>query len=532
MTEPTMATACAAGVLEEQTCAIGPTAIVWPILERLKLIQHTNRYTGSNAALDAGRTLAAMVLNRLMAPTPLYEVEGWARHTVVPHVLGVSAKQLNDTHLARQFDSIHPVKHDLWQAVVTEAVTTYQVDLSAIHWDVTSFYFEGEYEQSEIVRYGYSRDKRPDAKQVILGLDVTSRDRVPLEFMLLPGQTADVKTPADNLEALKVLLNQPPLAELKVKPIVVSDCKMLFPEIIHQYHAADFCYLGPLPNQNDYETLIRSVPDEELQAHPLTYRPKRLAHDPTFEPYQGVERQISFEFEGKTVTDRALVVWSAGKARLDEQKRKTLLKRLLNQLAAIQQKLNTRRYKKAAYVLERIHTTQRGNAAKALVKVNLTGEDGALQLHFKIDPDKLAATQALDGKYVLATNTTQLTPDEILTLFKAQDRVEKRIATVKGRLRVRPMFLHKDPRIEMLAVVNLLALLVYAIIELQCRRNGVDLTARKVLEAFEYLNATVTTFADGSQWRRVDPLTDIQARVMHALQLPPVERYIAEPPLT
>ena len=65
--------------------------------------------------------------------------------------------------------------------------------------------------------------------------------------MLLPGQTADVKTPADNLEALKVLLSQPPLVELKVKPIVVSDCKMLFPEIIHQYHAADFCYLGSLP---------------------------------------------------------------------------------------------------------------------------------------------------------------------------------------------------------------------------------------------------------------------------------------------
>lgn len=129
-----------------------------------------------------------------------------------------------------------------------------------------------------------------------------------------------------------------------------------------------------------------------------------------------------------------LVVWSAGKQRLDERKRKTYLKRLLNGLAGVQQKLNTRRYKQKAYVEQRLAKLQQGSPAQDLVDIDLRGDDGALELVFRINRQQLAAAQVLDGRYALATNAAHLNAHEALTLFKGQDGVEKRFREVKGPL--------------------------------------------------------------------------------------------------
>ncbi len=86
-------------------------------------------------------------------------------------------------------------------------------------------------------------------------------------------------------------------------------------------------------------------------------------------PYQGVWRPFAVEHGGEKVNDRALVIWSAGKERLDSKKRMTHLKRLLNELANIQKRLNIRRYKKRQYVEERLKSVQRGNLVKGLVNI-------------------------------------------------------------------------------------------------------------------------------------------------------------------
>lgn len=184
--------------------------------------------------------------------------------------------------------------------------------------------------------------------------------------------------------------------------------------------------------------------------------------------------------------DRVLVVWSAAKQRLDEKKRKTYLKRLLNQLAGAQQRLNTRRYKQRAYVEQRLRAFQQGNPAQHLVDIELGGPDNALTLTFRVNRARLAAAQALDGRYLLATNADHLSADKTLRL-KGQDGVEKRFRGVKGPLAVHPLFVHQDRRIEGLVFITLVALLVRAILErairqprlvqllLQCTRGVVAL---------------------------------------------------------
>lgn len=520
---------------------IGALPVLYPILEALAFQETVNALRPSKAKIDLGRVGLLLTLNRLMAPKPLYKVGRWASETVLPEVLALAVLQLYDQRLGRALDALYPVVGELWSTLAARAVVAEGVDLSVIHWDITSFYFEGEYTDSDLVSFGYSRDKRPDAKQVNLGLDVSSRDKVPVHYGLLAGETADITTPVSNLKALVTLLARPELVDLQVQPIVVTDSKMVTPEAIFACHDYGLYYLGPLPTDNDTKALIRSVSDGELAANELAYRPQRKPPEGRpFIPYRGVLRSITFRAGGRQVVDQALVVWGAGKERLDIRKRRTYLKRLLNGLEHIRKKLNTRRYKKRDYVVERIASVQRGNPAKNVVDVTLSGEDGALSLDFRINRERLAAAQALDGKYVLVTNALHrsaersrrsLGANEMLTTFKAQDKIEKSVAAVKGPLAVRPVFLHTDERIEVLVFFNMVALLVRAILEMRLKRAGLNYTADRVLEEFAHLEAIHLTFADGTHCREAAALSNFQQRVMPALDLPPVTRYVVDTPL-
>jgi hypothetical protein len=182
------------------------------------------------------------------------------------------------------------------------------------------------------------------------------------------------------MEALLDFLARPELADSAVKPILVSDCKMITPEAVLACHYHHLYYLGPVADSEASRSVIESVSAETLARHRLKYRPKRVKPgDPTFQPYQGVWRPYTVAHGGVSVTDRALVVWSAGKQRLDVKKRKSHLKRLLDDLANIQKRLNVRRYKRRTYVEERLKTVQqRSHWAKGLVDVELTGGDEAM----------------------------------------------------------------------------------------------------------------------------------------------------------
>ena len=441
---------------------MGALSLLYPILSALEVRQAVNELVPTKADIDLGRIVLLLTLNRLLAPQPLYRVQDWLAETVLPQVLGISPQQVYDNRLGRALDRLHPQLGKLWARLAGRAVQVYELDLNVLHWDITSIYFEGAYTDSELATYGYSRDHRPDTKQVNLEVDVSHDGYVPLLYHTLPGNTADSRRPLPHLRALLRFLARPELAGRQLRPVLVSDCKMVTPQAVLACHRHGLDYLGPLADGVATRRVLGSVSAEELAAHPLAYRPQRVkAADPHFVPYQGVWRPFTFEYQGEQVTDRVLVVWSAGKQRLDEQKRKTYLKRLLNGLADIQKKLNTRRYKKRAYVEQRLGKLQDGNPAKALVDVALSGEDGALHLHFRINRQRLAEVQALDGRYPLATSATHLDANTALTLFKGQDGVEKRFRDVKGPLRVHPLFVRTDRRIEGLVFITLLALLVW-----------------------------------------------------------------------
>jgi transposase len=521
---------------ESRTLLVGAMPLLYPTIAALGLRDTVNGICPTEADLDQGVVVLAMVLNRLIAPQPLYRVDRWLAGTILPVALDLPLAKLYDQRLGRALDALHPHLGEIWAQLVIRAIQVWQLDLSILHWDITSLYFRGAYTDSRLIRYGYSRDHLPDTKQINLEADVTHCTRVPVGYHLLPGQTADITRPVPHLDALLRFLARPELAALQLHPVLVSDCKMITSEAVAACHGNGLFYLGPWARTKAIEAVLRSVSDDELAAHTLAYRPRRQAKDGAFVPYRGVWRSLKIvspapaddpKAETKVFTDRVLVVWSAGKARLDTEKRRTYLKRLLDGLQGIQRQLNHGRYAQREYALERIASLRRGNPAKRLVKVDLHGTDNNLRLKFCLDRERLAAEHALDGRYAVGTNATHLTADEVLAIFKAQDGAEKQIRTMKGPLAIRPVFLHNDERIEGLVFVTLVALLVRALLSLSCRRAGLQVSVDQVLAEFASLSVIDLALVDGSHIRQVSSLTEFQAQTMVALGAPPCDRYLS-----
>jgi transposase len=496
-----------------------------PIFRRLHVSEIVDRHCPGKEQVSHSTAIVTLGLNRLMSPKPLCRVEKWMAGTVLEDTLGISAEQMHDVRLGRTLDDLHPYLGAIWQDIVVQAILEYNLDLRFLHYDITSIYFEGEYADSAKITYGYSRDHRPDTKQVNLGVNVTGPEGVPLAYRVLAGRTADRTTPVENMRALQALLNRPEFAQRDTNPIVISDRAMLDPAVIVTYEQEQIGWLGPLNLDEPLRTLVRSVGDDELDAHPLDYRP---ANQPKDEPlrYHGVLRSTVVEHEGQSVPIQVLVVKSRTKLKLDRERRQTYQERLTHRLEEIKGMLNKRRYKRKAYTQAQVDKARRGNPAKRFVNIELSGEDGNLTLHYSLNQELLAQAEAVDGRYLLGTNGTTLSAQQMLTLFKQQEVVERRFKVIKGPVRIRPLFLHKEERIESLVFVAMLALLVYTILEILCRRAGERTTARQVLQQFERLAATYIQFNDGSQLKLPSALNTEQQQLIELLRFPPPEVYL------
>lgn len=527
MPETTWADRVAAATSHSTPRQVGAIPVLYPLLEAMQVRETINALRWTKGDIDLGRLVEVLTLNRSMAPQPLSHVGEWTTQTVVASMFGLKAEQLYDQRFGRGLDELHSFLGQAWVAIAARVVQQEGVDLSVLHWDTTTIHLEGEYDDSDLAAYGHSSDHRSENKLVKVGMDVTSRERMPLLYRLLNGATADITTPVPNLETIAAFLRRPECASVAIRPLVVGDCKMITPPAVAAAHLHHLYYLGPWEANTAVQTVLRSVSQAELASHELSYRPKRRPPaDRPFVPYRGVWRPFPVSYQDEIYEDRALVVWSAGKQRLDEDKRKTHLKALLNRLADIRSHLNRGRYIRREYAAHQVALAQRGNPAKGLVAVDLTGTDRQVALAFHVDRAALVQAQALDGKYLLGTNASHLSADEALTWFKAQDGVEKQNRTLKGPLQVQPLYLHTDERIEGLVFITFLALLLRAVLALRCRQAGFSSSVDRVLREFAPLYATDQTFVDGSRLSQLGALSAFQQRVLTGLDFPPATRYL------
>lgn len=533
------AAAVEASLDRELVRALGALPVLMPIMEQLGVRELVNRHCAlageSPTDLDPGVVTLLLVANRLLAPLPLVHVETWLAETVLPDLLGIDAAQGNDDRLARTLDTLVPHLDALWQDLVVAAIRTFDVDLSQLCYDLTSISFCGDYEEADLVRYGYSRDHRPDRKQLELATTVTVEAGIPLDYRVLAGNVADRTTPVENLARLQHLLALLPARSPDAPaPRLISDRAMLTGEALAAYRASGLHALGPLDphlGQGAVQRLLASVTTQDLAAAPLAYRPQRAAGDLTWAPYHGVQRVLELPHpdpDQPALEIVALVVWSPVKARLDAQLRRTQLTRLEAALTDLQGKLGKRPYTTRTAVERRVATLLRRHPARPFLRVEVSGGGAgeSMAVRWERVEEALAEAARLDGRYVLGTTDPTLDATTMLTLSKRRDVPEKRYALIKGPLAIRPVYLHKQERILGLVFCTMVALLVFALLELLLRRTGLGISGRTLIEQFASLSVLVLVFRDGSHLRRLAGLSPPLADLLHALGLPPPERYL------
>jgi len=137
---------------------------------------------------------AVLVAARFCEPSSeLHIAEDWYRRTALSDLLQLGDEEVNKDRLYRGLDHLLVHKAELEAHLSQRCGELFTVQNEVLLYDVTSTYFEGQAEANPLARRGYSRDHRPDCKQVCIGLVVTF-DGFPLGYEVFAGNTHDSRT--------------------------------------------------------------------------------------------------------------------------------------------------------------------------------------------------------------------------------------------------------------------------------------------------------------------------------------------------
>jgi transposase len=494
------------------TCAqlrrnLGALPVLYAVLEVLRVEEIINRHCPSEAEVSHGTVALVLILNRLTAPRALVNVADWVGRTILTQTLGIPADKFNDDRLGRTLDAIADHQRDIWQDIVHEALQRFDIDLHFIFYDLTAFTMQGEFLASQLVDYGFAHNTPSDKQKVKAGLSVASDGNFPLDYAPTSGRTADLTTVQANMDRLCRLLQRHgyPIDQV----VIIGDRGTLNDAIAIQYDAKGLKYLAGLKAQKkEHVELLQAVPEAQFRAHPLTAERGRYG---TY----GLACSVAFTHQGQTVTHRGLVVISGPMRHAVRQGRAQALRALRADLSAVRAKIGRKRCRSVKEVQARADTCLRRSSVGRLMRAAAcTTDEGRVDLRWWIDTDALWHAMQTDGRYLLVTNDWGLSPQRMIELYHAKDGVEKCFRVSKQVLRVRPVYVHSDERIQAMLLLNMLALLVYNLLEREMRQRGLPLTTRRLIERLEDLTVIETHCWDGSVLQRLTPVSQEQRQLI------------------
>lgn len=506
---------------------VGPLLLVAHYLRRLGLAGIVARHLPerSRSRLSPAEVVVALIANRLASPSPLYDVAGWASGAALQEIFGIPPMLLNDDRLGRVLEDFAPVAEEVRGAVALAAVESFGVDAARLHLDLTTLRVAGAYEGSALVAKGWGPDRRV-ARQVRM-LQATNPAGVPLYVRPHPGDAAELTCVGAALEAL-VSLCGPGL-------VVCADSALGHIGNLCAVDRAGLRFVVPLRADTGFaQRYLTEVGPGALRR--LNYVSRREARQPPPRRtrYRGALRPFAVvdPETGETRNWRVVYVWSSEEQASVADARERALAKAEASLTKVRNGLGGRYYKTRKQVDAKVATIV-GKHIAGLIEIRTGTRAGKPTLSWHRNHDAIAAAAATDGIYALATNLPgRLSASGVLRTYKDQPLVELRHRDAKGQrfLRVRPIFLHNDDRIEALISIVGLALVVFGLIELDLRHalgsdeqlqgllpegRAARPTGRNILAAFQGLGLTYSP--DGII---LDRLTRTQRRILELLDVP------------
>lgn len=499
---------------------VGPLPLVCHYLARLGLVELVDRRLPRRglAQLSHGEVVAALVCNRLCAPSPLYDVAGWASQAALQELLGVPGMLLNDDRLGRALEAFAPVAEELRGAACLAALERFGAEAARLHLDLTTLRMCGAYEASTLVAKGWGPEGV--ARQVRV-LEAVNGEGVPLYLRPQPGDAAELTLVAAGLERLASLL--PPGL------LVCADSVLGHVRNLCAADRAGLRFICPLRADTGFaERFLAEVGHERLRRLDYVSRRERRLPPARRTRYRGALRpfEVADPETGELRRFRSAYIWSSEEARSVAEGRERALAKAKTALARVERGLGGRYYKTKREVDARVAIILAPVAG--LIEVTSGARAGKPTLRWRRNEEAIAKAAAADGVYALASNLPgRLSAGALLRTYKEQGLVERRHRDLKGPLRVRPIFLHNDDRIVALVSIVGLALLVFGLIEADLRRalgpeqelpgllpegRAARPTGRTVLAAFQGLGLTYSR-----QGIVLDRLTGTQRRILELL---------------
>jgi transposase len=371
-----------------------------------------------------------MTLNRLVAPGSEHATPDWVRRTALAELLGDDFTTLVDESLYQTLDRLHPQRGAIERALAERERTLFNLDARLFLYDLTSTYFEGQARANPQAQRGYSRDSRPDCKQVVVGL-VLDRDGFPQAHEVFEGNRPDRTTVADMLDALEQRVGRTPGAT------VVVDRGMAFADNLQQITDRGYHYLvasRPGERTAHLDAFEEDTGWQELVRAPSPTNPgQRKTRVWVKRQRVGAEVHILCKSDGREAKDRAI------RTKHEE--------RWLGDLRKLQTRVATGKLKDATKVHQAI-----GRLKERYPRVaryySVAYDPATAAVTWGEHAGKKASAQRLDGGYLLKTDRQDLTDEEIWRTYILLTRVEAAFRAMKSPLAERPIFHRLERRVQ------------------------------------------------------------------------------------
>lgn len=452
------------GRARSHTVEFGNVDALHRIAKQIGFVDAINRVVPKKEGISVGELALLLAINRCVEPLPKWEIPEWYWRTYLPELLRVDLPLSSGYKtLSRALGYLtEDAQQDIEIELARNTLRAYNLRPGVFLYDVTSTFVEGDGE-ADLLQYGYSRDHRPDCKQVNIGLCVTMPESVPLFHKIFPGNLADSTT----LKSTMVQFQD----ELGLDGCLVIDRGIVtHNNIVEIVDVRGLDLVGGLRLDVSLKARIAKV--------------LLSSYGPAFARGKEVLRAREFPLFIRGKKRRGILYYSEAKAKRDKKAREkslTVVRRELDAVSAAMSREGRGRKPEARSTRRKIEKLLEERRCEKLVRWKFTGGRGGRRLKWEVDEDAVKEAAKLDGKYVLVT-TLDKSPKDVIELYRSRDGVERSFRLVKGPIKIRPIWSRNEVSISAHVFVCYLAMLLASLLQLMVRGKGYELTAVKALK--------------------------------------------------
>jgi len=444
------------------------------------------------------QVLELLVVNRLIDPGSEFHLHReWFDRSAMDVLLGADFVVAEKDRLYRCLDRLLEHKEELFVHLQQRWKNLFDVSFDVLLYDLTSTYVEGEAELNPKAKRGYSRDGRPDCKQVVVALVITP-EGFPLAYETMDGNSSDKTTLRGFLEKIESLYG-------KARRVWLMDRGIPTEAILQEMRdpAREMFYLVGTPKARvtKYEKQWLDLPWQKVR--------------------ESVEVKL-FSRDGELY----VLAKSAGRQAKESAIRRKKLARLLRKLRAMR-----RSCPKRDQLLMRVGAAKTdAGRAFGFVKINLPPaghEVTRTSFTFALDQARLKEAERRDGHYLLRTNLVAEDPTVLWDRYMQLTQIEAAFKCLKSDLGIRPIYHQLEHRVDAHILVAFLAYCLSVTLKHRLSAYAPGLTPRAVLEklgSIQMLDVILPT-TDGRclvMPRHTEPERDLALLLHHLrLTLPP-----------